>query len=345
MKKAPEPGEDVHPLTEALQQLKFDGELNSPEELAEKYKEDGNYWMKHKKYRIAIMSYTEGIIQQKHENMELLANLFNNRSAAHFFIQNYRSSCSDAQTALKYKPDYTKAKLRILRCNLLLNKFDNVLEDVKKFISEDPTNKDFIAIQKQAKDKKLEKLRDERKIQMNEKKKRQKFQSLVQALIQRKVKFEEIELRKETLSNLSSFDVIRPTIDPLLENPVTLDKDGTIYWPVVFCYPEFSITDIQQQVHEMATLFECLNEMFSSDDQDKSQQNYKSPNQLNIYFENRLQGKMIKADSHKPIKDIISDERFWVYNGYLTFYVIPKDTKIEIEFLNQKRSVQCLSNS
>lgn len=91
MKKAPEPGEEVHPMLEGLQQLKFDPENNTPFELAEKYKEDGNYWLKHKKYRIAIVNYTEGILQQ-HENNEMKANLYNNRSAAHFFLQNYRSS-------------------------------------------------------------------------------------------------------------------------------------------------------------------------------------------------------------------------------------------------------------
>lgn len=89
MKKAPEPGEEVHPMLEGLQQLKYSEKENSPDELALKYKEDGNYYLQHKKYRMAILSYTEGI-NYKHDNQELLATLYNNRSAANYFIHNYR---------------------------------------------------------------------------------------------------------------------------------------------------------------------------------------------------------------------------------------------------------------
>lgn len=110
MKKTPEPGDELHPLLEGIQQLKYDPAENTAEgkkslmiadrrtgyimmlcisELATSYKEDGNFNFKHKKYRLAILSYTEGI-KQKHDNTELKATLHNNRAAAHYFIKNYR---------------------------------------------------------------------------------------------------------------------------------------------------------------------------------------------------------------------------------------------------------------
>jgi len=58
-------------------------------ELAATYKEDGNYNFKIKKYRLAIMSYTEGLKQQC-GNSRLESELYNNRAAAHFFLKNYR---------------------------------------------------------------------------------------------------------------------------------------------------------------------------------------------------------------------------------------------------------------
>lgn len=89
MKKAPEIGDEIHPLMEGIQQLKYDPEENTREDLAMTYKDDGNFYMKHKKYRMAIYSYTEGL-HQKSENSELNSQLYNNRSAAQYFLKNYR---------------------------------------------------------------------------------------------------------------------------------------------------------------------------------------------------------------------------------------------------------------
>lgn len=89
MKEPPKPGDELHPLLEGIQQLKYDPLENTLEDLATQYKEDGNVDMKNKKYRMSIFSYTEGI-NQKCPNNDLNATLYNNRSAAHFFIKNYR---------------------------------------------------------------------------------------------------------------------------------------------------------------------------------------------------------------------------------------------------------------
>ena len=64
MKQLPKDGDDLHPMYEGLQQLKYDPLENTLEELAVTYKEDGNFYMKNKKYRMAILSYTEGIHQK-----------------------------------------------------------------------------------------------------------------------------------------------------------------------------------------------------------------------------------------------------------------------------------------
>lgn len=330
MKKAPEPGEDVHPMLEGLQQLKFDLEDNTPEELAEKYKEDGNYWLKHKKYRIAIMNYTEGILQ-KHENIEMKANLYNNRSAAHFFLKNFRSSAEDAKCALKLKSDYPKVKLRLLKCLMEMKKYEEACQQVEEFLSYDPTNIELISFQKLAITRKTEKMRDDRKLQMQEKKKRQEFQTLVQALIQRRVKFHGI---KDMAADLSLED-IKPSVAPLEFHPIAMDQNGTIHYPVMFCYPEFSLSDFQQRLNEMETLHECLEDMFTVDNEQSH--NYKSANDVTVYYENRNKGTVHEIYLQKTVKEIVSEENFWIYDGYLIFFVVLKASKAENEFLNQKR--------
>jgi tetratricopeptide (TPR) repeat protein len=320
-------------MLEGLQQLKFDPEENTADELAEKYKEDGNYWLKFKKYRIAVMNYTEGI-KVKPENVEMLASLYNNRSAAQFFLQNHRSAIADAKLALELKKDYSKAKLRIIKSLLELKKFDEACDQVQEFLIEDPTNKDLIDLQKTAITKKTEKLRDERKTQMLEKKKRQDFQTLVQALVQRKVKIEEI--RKGNLSSELTPEILLPKVEPLEYFPTSLDKQGNVLYPAIFCYPEYQLTDLQQQLNELLTISEVLEDMFAPSE-DSAPQKYPSPDAVNVFYENRLAGKIHPVDQRKTIKDIVAETNFWMYHGYLTFYVTPKNSRVELEFLNQPR--------
>merc|ERR1712025_363484 len=54
-------GEELSPLMQGLQDLKYSPDENTPEELAKNYKEDGNFNFKCKKYRFATASYTEGL--------------------------------------------------------------------------------------------------------------------------------------------------------------------------------------------------------------------------------------------------------------------------------------------
>ena len=53
--------EELSPLMKGLQDLKYSPDENTPSELAANYKEDGNFNFKCKKYRMAVISYTEGI--------------------------------------------------------------------------------------------------------------------------------------------------------------------------------------------------------------------------------------------------------------------------------------------
>lgn len=333
MKKAPEPGEDVHPMLEGLQQLKFDESDNTPDELAEKYKEDGNYWLKLKKYRIAIMNYTEGLMK-KPESDEIIATLYNNRSAAQFFLKNFRSSIVDARKALEHKSDYHKAKMRILKSLIELKKFDESCKEAQEFLMDDASNKELIDILQVALSKRTECERNERRVLMNEKKKRQEFQRLTQALINRQAKFEEV--KNGNLAADLTVDMIKPKIEPLFDHPITIQSDGTVNYPAIFAYPQFKLTDIQQQLIEHVTIVEVLESMLEQCDEN-SPPKYKSADDVNVYYENRFKGKLVKVHKEKSIKQIVAETDFWIHSGYLTFYVCPKDSETERKFVNQVR--------
>lgn len=332
-KKAPEPGDEVHPMMEGLQQLKFDPAENTADELAEKYKDDGNYYLKLKKYRMAIMNYTEGLMQ-KSENNEIIANLYNNRSAAQYFLKNYRSSIADARKALEFKSDYHKSKMRILKSLIELKKYEESCKEAQEFLMEDPSNTELIDFLKIAIAKRTERERNERKVQMFEKKKRQEFQTLTQGLIDRKAKFEEV--RSGNLAADLTFEVIKPKIEPLFDHPISIQSDGTICYPAIFCYPEFKLTDIQQQLIEHVTIQEILESMLEQTEEGSTPK-FKSAESVNVYYENRFKGKLVKVYKEKTIKQIVSETDFWIYSGYLTFYVTPKDSSVESEFVNHVR--------
>merc|ERR1719320_816491 len=99
---------EMSPVIQGLADLKYSEEDNTPLELAESYREDGNF--KCKKYRYATLSYTEGLKHALREAEDkaaadtMKAKLLNNRAAAQFFIKNYRSALLDCRLTLKVQP-------------------------------------------------------------------------------------------------------------------------------------------------------------------------------------------------------------------------------------------------
>ncbi|XP_068148266.1 DNA polymerase interacting tetratricopeptide repeat-containing, protein of 47 kDa [Drosophila tropicalis] len=334
MKRAPQPGDEVHPMFEGLQKLKYDPEENTREELALNYKEDGNFYMKHKKFRMAVYSFTEGI-KSKCENQDVLAVLYNNRSAAHYFIKNYRSSLSDAQRALFYKPDYTKARWRAAQCAHELDKFDVCTQLCEELLEVDIDHKEAKALLHKNKMKKLEVERNQRKELAEARRRASRLQKLKDAVEQRSIKFDDQRLNKKL--DITE-ELLRPKFLPLEDYPVHLDEaDGsTLIWPAAFSYPEFLFSDFQQQLPETATMLDCLQTLFAEPLPCDKNQEYRVGN-VNVYYENRKVGCVHKVDMTKTLRELLDEKSFFVSGGSLLFYVVPKDSRVEQEFIHQPR--------
>ncbi|XP_054741289.1 DNA polymerase interacting tetratricopeptide repeat-containing, protein of 47 kDa isoform X1 [Anastrepha obliqua] len=331
MKKAPQPGDEVHPMFEGLQKLKYDPEENTAEELALNYKEDGNFYMKHKKFRTAIYSFTEGL-KAKCDKPEVKSVLYNNRSAAHFFIKNYRSALSDAQRALEYNIDYTKARWRAAQCAFYLNKLELCSQLCEEMLDRDENTKEARDLLKKSKTKKLEIERDLRKEAAETKNRLGRLQRLFDALQLRSIKFDDQKKNMPITEEL-----LHPKFLPLEDHPVHLDDDNeTLIWPAAFSYPEFLFSDFQQELPENAMMEDCVNALFKEPLPCDKSNRYRSGN-INVYYENRKVGCVHKVDLNKTINEILNEKGFFVTGGSLLFYIVPKNSRVEQEFVNQQR--------
>lgn len=116
MTKPPENPDDIPPLVEAMRQLKYSEDCNTPEELAKQYKLDGNENFKNKKYLDAIASYSRGInylVKELDETAELKSVLFSNRAACHVMLKDYQKAVDDCKQALRIDPKNMRARQRM----------------------------------------------------------------------------------------------------------------------------------------------------------------------------------------------------------------------------------------
>ncbi|XP_058834519.1 DNA polymerase interacting tetratricopeptide repeat-containing, protein of 47 kDa [Topomyia yanbarensis] len=328
MQKPPEPGEELSPLMEGLQQLKYDPAENTTQELADAYKDDGKFYMQHKKFRMAVLSYTEALGFGT-TDPEYRAVLYNNRSAANFFIKNYRSALLDAQKAIELKPDYDKARWRAAQCASLMDKFEMCVILCDEILNRDPKNIQALELRKTTLAKRATKERDARKAAQAERVKQEQLKRTIEQLKQRGVKFEEPDA-------LTKVKRLKPRLLPLEDFMVKADSNGVLHWPTVFCYPQFLSTDFQQQLSEECTMEEVLINMYE-EPLELDEEGAYVPHNVNVYYENPIAAETHKVDVKKTIKDIVREEAFYVRDGTLAFFVLPKGSSHEVEFVNQKR--------
>lgn len=311
-----------------LQELKFDPENNTPEELAQKYKDDGNFEFKHKNYRLAIINYTEGI-KAKCDNSELNATLYNNRSASHFYLKNYRSALNDCISALIIKPDYLKAKKRAIECAFSLKDYEQCIKFCDDYLVGD-NDHDILKMRIKAVEHKTKAERDKRKQAMEEIKEKLALKTTVEILNERKIKFFDKKLLCGDLKY-----VPQPNYEPILKNPINV-KNNILHWPILFLYPEYLTIDCLQSVPEATTINDNLQEIFGEKPDWDVKNEYK-PENLNAYFENRYLGQVFLLSKTLTLEKITSQKNFIVYDGALSFYIVPKDSQAEKDFVNQTR--------
>ncbi|XP_043248495.1 DNA polymerase interacting tetratricopeptide repeat-containing, protein of 47 kDa [Colletes gigas] len=326
MKKVPEPGEELSPLMEGLQQLKYGEDENTPEELANNYKEDGNFNYKYKKYRLAILSYTEGI-RTKCKETELLAQLYNNRAAAHFMLENYRSSLNDSKHALKLKPNYSKATSRAATCCFHVKDYDQCIDLCDQFLIHSPTDKTILGLKSQAVAAKERLKRDKRKLDRLEKQLNKEEEELLDIIKSKGINLESINGRKNP-----DLKDLEPRIPQIAQSRVHLDAENKLIWPVMILYPETKQTDFIQNFHENTLLIEQLEQLFNEPPEWDSERRYTVQN-INVYFEGKDKYSVHKVNINHSLEKVLRDERFIVRGGTPAFLILVKSSEAETKFL------------
>ncbi|KYQ56915.1 Tetratricopeptide repeat protein 4 [Trachymyrmex zeteki] len=325
MKKPPELGDELSPLMEGLQQLKYGEDENTPEELANNYKEDGNFNYKYKKYRLAILSYTTGI-QTKCKDDNLMAQLYNNRAAAHFMLQNYRSCLNDCKLALKFKPQYPKALSRAITCSFYIKDYDQCIDLCDQFLDQSPTDKTILKLRSDSVIAKERLQRDKRKQERAKKKLDKENEKLLETIFRKGINLEltndeqKLELRD-----------LEPLVSQIAQR-VHFDEKDKLVWPVMILYPETQQTDFIQNFHEDTLIIEQLIELFKEPPEWDVNHRYIVEN-INVYFEGENKCSIHKIDIQLTLDEILRDKQFIVRGGTPAFLILVKSSEAEKHFL------------
>ena len=304
---------ESHPMVDALRELKYDEEFNSKEELINSYKEDGNENFRRKKYLWATESYSKAI-QLNSEDNKINSILYNNRSSAHYYLKNYRSSLNDAIKAFELDSNNTKALIRIVLCYFELKDYSKCLQ-----ICRNNCNKNIDLLTEYEKKASIELKRverNERKEKINKNKRKQIENNILDAVKQRGIHF---------IGSL--FESIHPASDG---RHVTINSEGELIWPVLFLYPEYGQSDFIEKFEESQTFSDHFNVMFEELPNWDTKQKYR-PNDIIIGFRKPETNEIKYFDPKLTLKDVLIDNDYVLESAIPTFILTSGEISTEFD--------------
>ena len=324
-----EDGEELSPLMQGLQDLKYSPDDNTPEELAKNYKEDGNFNFKCKKYRFAVASYTEGL-KAKCEDSELNAQLLTNRAAAQFHIGNFRSSFLDCQAALKVLPGHMKAIVRGAECQARLQHFTACVEWCDLGLEIDRQHQTLLKLRQESVNQEKALERDRRKRQMEEKRKKVAETVLMDLIKQRGIKVS----GAKGVSGLDLSD-LEPCHPAALHKKVHVEEN-ILVWPVLFLYPEFGETDFIEEFRETDRFADHLEVMFGAGVERPhwdTEARYR-PASIVIYFED-CDANIVEVSHDLTLCQALTHHKFLLKAGTPGFILLVRDSVVHQDFLSK----------
>ena len=328
-KKQFEDGEELSPLMQGLQDLKYSPDDNTPEELAKNYKEDGNFNFKCKKYRFAVASYTEGL-KAKCSDSELNAQLLTNRAAAQFHIGNLRSSLLDCQAAIKILPGHMKAIVRGAQCQFQLKHFAACKEWCDLGLETDRQHSDLLKMRQDSVNQEKAVERDRRKRQMEEKRKKVAENVLLDLIKQRGIKVS--NTGSDSGLDLSDLEPCHPAA---MHKKVHVEEN-ILVWPVLFLYPEVGETDFIEEFRETDRFSDHLEVMFGAGVERPpwdTQTRY-TPSSIVIYFED-CDTNIVEVSLDMTLCQALTHRKFLLKAGTPGFILLVRDSKVHQDFLSK----------
>lgn len=130
------------------------------------------------------------------------------------------------------------------QCSFYLKRYEECIELCNSYAEQFGQTDKCNELKKKARETHVQELRDERKKQIEVRKKGETLKRTIDELKARGIKFE------EQLPTSRYEDLIKPGYIPLEEFPIQMIDDNILRWPAVFCYPEFECCDFQQQLSD-----------------------------------------------------------------------------------------------
>lgn len=335
-----------NPLTEGLAQLKFSPDHNSPQEMAQNYKEEGVHHFKYKRYRLAVSSFSEGL-RAKCTDSELLAQLLNNRAAAHYRLGNFRAAIRDCEQAITLKPGYRKAIARAAESADRLGLWDELVRWADMGLGLDPDDSFFVELRLAAIHEQNKVERITRKKTAEENKRLLQMKQLLEVIEEHGVTLEPRDMETVPTEDkdgsklspaekeLASLPDLTPSHPSAQGSKVHQNKAGDLVWPVLLLYPEYQLTDFIQHFNEKHTFVEQLEVVFGEGSPpapwDKQRQ-YSLP-RLALYFEDRANNKLVPVTITNTLRDTLADNRCVVRGGTPSFIIAVAGSKFLQTFI------------
>ncbi|KAI8610121.1 hypothetical protein BC830DRAFT_1147274 [Chytriomyces sp. MP71] len=327
----------------ALQSLLYDG---TPEETALNFKEQGNEAFQNGKkgYKTAVEYYSKGIAA-KCDDAELNSVLYSNRAAVNLELGNFRRVLNDCSEAIKLNPKNVKAFYRSTKALLSLDRIIEARDSCKMGLELDPKNTTLLDIQTkiESRHQVLEKSR--LAVLERERAKREEEQALQTALHARGV------VNLSTLKKLDQTDYedtkqlthkgFIATHTPILDASTL-----TVSYPVLFLYPEHTLSDLISAFHEQDAFADHLAEMFGAGNRPAwdTVGNY-TPEALEVYFETRPdleavargveyresrdgKRKLMRVDPQSSLAEVIASGVFKLVDGVASFFVLSSKSAV-----------------
>jgi len=331
MTKQPE-GDNLPPLLEGLQQLKYDENINTPEEIASTYKDEGNINFKAKNYHKAIINYTEGL-KEKCSN-DLRSQLYNNRAAAHYYLKNYSSAFKDSENAVRYKEgkNYLKAEIRSIQCLYRLRRYEDCILQADAFKTRHGDNEEIAKILKDSFMKDKEEKRNSRKRKNFEIKRKLEEDKIINAIKERKIKLN-LVTEDGLPEQLTSLEQLKPQYERLRGEGVKLVSENVLAWPVQFVYPEYHILECSTCCREDIPLRDILGEMLSSRAEWDAMGKYTIDNS-NLRISTVLDSAYKHVSLDDCLKNLYTRNGFSVSGGVPSFVVVLAGTEEEKRLLS-----------
>lgn len=251
--------EDLPESIGALSHLLYDED--TPEEVAEELREQGNTLFKHGSrlsYIRAVAKYSEAL--KACDNADIKAAAFANRAAAQLKLQNHGKALADAEDALRLNGDHIKSRYRAASCCVHLRKFDKAVSHCQSGLA----SLKRAGMEKSADAGLFVMLRDSAKLEYDK-------MSLLENAKQKRL--QRVELKKSALSrSLAERGVIMGL--PIFSQQRTYSRmsaaleDGEVSWPLLVVYPDLIGTGVGDQsdylenVSENATVDDVVASLF-----------------------------------------------------------------------------------